>query len=124
MSLGIPFDEVMKKPDNWDDDIDLDVMNENHARLKSIIDKFYFRSMPENPKVFSIIFSDSNFVSFIYTGLKMAGIKEPEQIVFCEYSREDKEKLISMGVVRESSLDTVLVIYTSNRNTLFINVLV
>ncbi|MBR6253107.1 MAG: hypothetical protein IKR04_04630 [Clostridia bacterium] len=114
----------MKKPDNWDDDIDLDVMNENHARLNSIIDKFYFRSMPENPKVFSIIFSDSNFVSFIYTGLKMAGIKEPEQIVFCEYSREDKEKLISMGVVRESSLDTVLVIYTSNRNTLFINVLV
>ena len=123
MSYGIPFDEVMKKPDNWDEDVDFDIMNSNHELLKPIMNKLYFSSMPKNPKAFSLVFSDERFIDFVKTGLKMSGIKDLERVVFCEYSREDKEKLISMGITSESNRDTLLVIYTYNKNTLFINVM-
>ena len=120
----IPFDTIMRDYKNWDEDVDVENMDSNYKLLKPIIDKFYFRDMPTNPKLFSLVFSKSEFADSLIVGLKLNKVKELSKVYFCEYLKEDKEKLISLGVISSLYINDHVVVYTASEDLFFVNVLI
>ncbi len=123
MCEELSFTKIIREPKNIHEDADIEIMNENYHALESIIDKFVFSEYPKHPELFSVLFSDTDFVKALFYHFKRNNIKEPDKVIFTEYSAEDKERLIEMGVIKNKNKDpkALLVLHTFNGNTCFIN---
>ena len=95
----IPFNKIMKDYKNWDEDIDLDNMNENYHKLERIMDRMFFRGYPKEPKYFSLLFSESDFADHLINALIKSGIKDLGKIYFNQYSERERNILISKGML-------------------------
>ena len=124
MATEIPFNNVMKDPDNWTDMMDLDVMTDNYLKLKPIMNKLFFEEYPAHPELFVALFSKSDFVDRLIDVAKMTRISELDKIYFKEYTEEDKKRLVEMGVLDPLpvQLDLNPIVYTNSGNCIFINV--
>ena len=124
MQENLKFADIIKKPENIAEQADLDVMNDNYHSLEHIIGRFYFSEFPKHPKIFSVLFSDSNFPIALRKHLDLYGVKNPDRVIFTEYSSEDRDKLIKLGILKPKAAtsNTLLVIHTFNKNVCFINV--
>lgn len=98
-SKYIPFNKVLKNPDSWDDLMDLDCMTDNYLKLKPIINKMCFREYPKHPNLFTVLFSKPDFGDHLIRNLVNSGITELGFVFFNEYSEEDREILISKGLL-------------------------
>ena len=123
MNGELSFAKIIREPQNIHEDADIEIMNDNYHLLKPIIDKFVFSEYPKHPELFSVLFSDPDFVNTLRYYLERNNIEEPDKVIFTEYSKADKEKLIEMGVVRDKYKNSkkLLVIHTFNGKTCFIN---
>ena len=128
MNNRIPFSKVIKDPENWIFDMDLDVMTENYRILKQLdlIDKLFFESIPEHPGLFVVFFSQEIFVYNLLKGLAdyQISIKNLEGIYLKEYPYDSKVELVKKGILTKDSLkkNNITSFLTSNYDTLFINV--
>ena len=122
MNTDIPFDVIMKDSKNWDDDMDLDAMSENFLKLKPIMDKMFFSEYPNHPEYFVLLFSKPDFADTLIQGLIDSEIQELDRIYFKEYSAEDRNRLIKMGML--DLLPTLLgystVVHMKNGNNYFV----
>ncbi len=98
MCQDIPFNKVMKDPKSWDDEMDIDIMSSNYLKLEPIIDKMFFQGYPEHPQYFSLLFSKPEFADSLIEGLINSEVSEHCKIYFKEYSKEDRMRLIKMGI--------------------------
>ncbi len=123
MQEELSFAKIIQKPENIHEDADIEIMNDNYHLLKSIIDKFVFSEYPRHPELFSVLFSDPDFVTVLKYHLECQRITNLEKVVFTEYSKADMERLIKMGIVKSWRKDSnkLLVIHTFNKNICFIN---
>ena len=119
----LSFAKIIREPQNIHEDADIDIMNDNYNALKDIIDRFVFSEYPQHPDLFSLLFADQNFINTLNFHLQIYGITVPEKVVFTEYSEEDKQRLIEMGIVKQNFANShnILVIHTFNKNVCFIN---
>ncbi len=124
MQGELKFADFVKRPENMSEQADFDLMNDNYHALEHIIDRFYFSKFPKHPKIFSILFSDPNFPTTLEKHLELYGVKTPDKVIFTEYSSEDRDKLIDLGILKPKAAQshTLLVIHTFNNNVCFINV--
>ena len=123
MREDLSFSKIIQMPENIHEDADIEIMNDNYHLLKPIIDKFVFSEYPNHPQLFSLLFSRPDFVDTLYYCFKYNNITNVEKVVFTEYSKEDLEKLIEIGVVNNRHRDSnrILVIHAFNGNVCFIN---
>ncbi len=124
MQEELKFAEFLKRPENISDEADFDIMNDNYHALDDIIDRFYFSKSPEHPKIFSILFSDPAFPTALRSMCESYGLKKPDRVIFTEYSKEDVEKLIELGIFKEKARSShkLIVIHSFNGNVCFVNV--
>ena len=123
MQEELSFAKIIREPKNIHEDADIDIMNDNYNALKDMIDKFVFSEYPKHPSLFSLLFADPDFIKTLYYHLRLYGATNPDKVVFTEYTEEDKQKLIDMGIVKKKidNSHIVLVIHTFNKNVCFIN---
>ena len=122
MSTDIPFSKVLKDPKSWDDDMDLDVMTDNYLKLKPIMDKMFFSEYPKHPQYFTLLFSKSDFADSLIQGLIKSEIQELDRIYFKEYSEEDRNRLIELGILDllPSLLGFATVVHMRHGNNYFV----
>ena len=104
MQENLKFAEFVRNPENISDNANIDVMNDNYHALEHIINRFYLSRLPEHPKILSLLFSDPSFPTALEKHLELYGVKTPDRVIFTEYSKEDRDKLIGLGILKEESL--------------------
>ena len=98
MEKAIPFNEIMENHKNWHKDVDFDGMSDNYKVLKPIMNKFFFTKYPENPALFSLIFSSPEFAQNFIRALITFNITNLNKVWFEEFSSGDRDKLFENGM--------------------------
>ncbi len=127
MQNEIPFNDIMKKHKNWDDDCNYDIMSANYNKLKPILPLFYFSKKPDHPQVFSLLFSQESFAQDFIDYAMMSNVRNVKRVWFTEYSIEDRYKLIERGMYELIFNDIGDITYYFMRNDtgdeIFVNVI-
>jgi hypothetical protein len=123
MGREIPFTKVMKDPKSWDDDMDLDVMTENHLKLKPIMKYMYFQEYPKHPKLFTLLFSKPDFADKLLKALFESGISGLNRVYFKEFSEEERNLLIENGMIEllPAAYGITPVVFAHHEKDFFVN---
>ena len=123
MVQEIPFDKVIKDHGSWCDDMNVDIMMENHEKLRPIIGKMFFTNWPKTPKAFALLFSKPNFADTLINSMLELGIRGGlNKVWFTEYSEEDKQKLIDIGIIEPC--ENASIVFTKSDNDCFVSVFI
>ena len=126
MERRITFDSVMKEPDNWPADLNLENMEKNYKKVKRIMDKFFFEEYPKHPEAFVVLFSKPDFVDELLSAMVRSGITNLNNVWFRECTEEEKKKLIQKGLISPfvdfMGISTVALM--GNGNDFFVNLLI
>ena len=93
----ISFNSVLRNPDSWCDGMDVDIMMENHDKLRGIMDRMFFSEYPSHPQYFALLFSKVDFADKLISFLYRARFDELDKIIFSEYGEDDKRLLMEKG---------------------------
>jgi hypothetical protein len=123
MGREIPFNKVMKDPSSWDDDMDLDIMTENYLKLKPVMSKMFFQEYPKHPQYFTLLFSQPDFADKLLKALFSSGISGLNRIYFKEFSEEERNVLIEMGMIEliPATFGLTPVVYAHHGKDFFVN---
>ncbi len=126
MNNEIRFNDVLRDPRSWSDEMNVDIMMENNLKLKPIIDKMFFTRWPKHPENFTLLFSKEEFADKLIDTMVRLGIANLNRVWFTEYEGEDKERLIEMGVLNQFLMSMGLCATTFSRvgEDCYVNVIV
>ena len=125
MRTDIPFNEIMKNHKNWHEDVDYEAMDANYKQLKPIMNKFFFSRYPDNPKIFSLVFSYPNFAEHLINSMMDFKIRNLNKVWFDEFLTEDRDRLIEKGMLEllPTYFGGIAVFIMQNGNDVFVNVI-
>ena len=123
MKREILFDKVMKDPESWGDNMDVDAMLDNHEKLKKIMNKMVFSEWPKHPHFFVEVFSNPTFADKLIAVMLKLNITELDKVVFTEYEEEDRKKLVELGILDTSLMKSGMpvIMYCRDDQTCFVN---
>ena len=117
---------VMRDPRSWDADVNVNVVMENYLLLrdKGIADKVFFTRYPKHPEIFMMILSITGFAENLIENITKNGMIGLNNVWFTEYPKEDRVKLVAMGILDAEPFERgkTAIVHIRNGNDYYINV--